>query len=488
MDPTRVLVVSLNSPRDPSENILQSLRSIGQNGHSWDWSILHIQGGCSLKASPLDGLSQEHYDIILLVASDGDTETVEEFLQLIREASCPQPVLVAFAPRTPDVAFRILGLGASDFVTSPFNPVEIVARLSRLLRSRHPDVDLLDDVHRRIGLRQLLGESPAFIEQVKKLPRLAACRSNVLISGDTGTGKEMFARAIHYLGPRARKPFVPVNCGAIPAELMENELFGHEQGAFTGASGTRSGLVHEANGGTLFLDEVDCLPAMAQVKLLRFLQDGEYRPVGSSKTFAVDARVISATNINLERALQEGRFRQDVYYRISTIPMRLPSLSERPEDILLLARHFLRKHSLDNGKSIQDFTRDAIAVLLGHSWPGNVRELEHVVERAVILAEGNVVTGRDIVLTKFEPASIPMSFKDAKADAISHFVRRFLKDTLASNRGNITHAAKSVGMNRRAFWELMRQHGFHAAKKDTLCQLKANPAHQANSQSDQSLG
>ena len=223
-----------------------------------------------------------------------------------------------------------------------------------------------------------IGRSRA--QQVGNFRKLARCDATVLISGETGTGKEVCARAIHYLSPRSSKPFITVNCGAIPAELVENELFGHERGAYTDAAVAKPGLIAEAEGGTLFLDEIDCLPLLAQVKLLRFLQEKEYRPLGSVKTRAASVRVIVATNADLENALRQGRLRQDLYYRINILSLVLPPLRQRQGDILLLARHFLAKFTEEFAKPVQDFSPDVLPTLLAYPWPGNIRELEHTIE------------------------------------------------------------------------------------------------------------
>ena len=238
------------------------------------------------------------------------------------------------------------------------------------------------------GPKQMIGKSPAFAGQLQKIRFIGNCDSTVLITGETGTGKEMFARAVHDLGPRAGKPFAPVNCGAIPHDLIENELFGHTKGAFTSAVTSENGLVHETEGGTLFLDEIDSLPLSAQVKLLRFLQEKEYRQLGSSKTRYADVRIIAATNLNIEEAVAKGAFRRDLYYRLNIIPLHLPPLRERREDIPLLAEHFIRQYALEQNKVIDDVTPEAVQKLLLDDWPGNIRELQNAMERAVVFSSG----------------------------------------------------------------------------------------------------
>jgi two-component system, NtrC family, response regulator GlrR len=316
------------------------------------------------------------------------------------------------------------------------------------------------------SLRHMVGESPAFLAAIEKVPLVARCDATVLISGETGTGKELVARAIHYLSPRAKKPFVAVNCGAIPPELVENELFGHERSAFTGATASQTGLIQEAEGGTLFLDEVDSLPLLAQVKLLRFLQEKEYRPLGAGRMLKADVRVVAAANSDLEGAVEAGRLRQDLYYRLSVIPLHLPALRERREDIPLLARHFLAKYAREMGQPARGLSPGALQTLLDHPWPGNVRELEHVVQRAVVLSQdqGEVGAGHVVLPRSRRSAARPAAegFQQAKARAVAEFEAAYIRDLLLLHQGNISRAAKSAEKNRRAFWELIRKHGIDA--------------------------
>jgi len=329
-----------------------------------------------------------------------------------------------------------------------------------------PSREMAQRLKETLGLKRLIGESPAFVEQIQKLPAVARCDAGVLISGETGTGKELIARAIHYLSPRARGPFVPVNSGAIPLDLVENELFGHERAAFTGAHAAQPGLIEQADGGTLFLDEVDSLPPLAQVKLLRFLQEKELRRLGSTRTRKCDVRVIAATNAEVEAALAEGKIRRDLYYRLNVIPVPLPPLRERRKDIPLLALHFLHRYAGELGQPCRAFTPGAMQALQDYGWPGNVRELEHVVERAVVLAgdrEEIDLGALDVPRPDSRPAD-PPSFQEAKARAIARFERGYLEELLATFGGNITRAARAAQKNRRAFWELIRKHDIDARR------------------------
>ena len=268
----------------------------------------------------------------------------------------------------------------------------------------------------------------------------------------------MCARAIHYLSPRANKPFVPFNCGAIPTDLMENELFGHVQGAFTGASTPQPGLIQVADSGTLFLDDIDCLALNSQAKLLRFLQEKEYRQLGSAKMSQADVRVIAATNADLEAAVEEGRLRHDLYYRLNVIPLTLPALRDRREDIPLIARHFLHKYATEFDKQLTGFASEALQTLMLYDWPGNVRELEHAVERAVLFSEHTVIRDIDIILPQPKATAYKASFKEAKANVINEFERNYIEKLLIAYQGNITKAAQGAQKNRRAFWQLIRKH------------------------------
>ena len=354
-------------------------------------------------------------------------------------------------------ALKLLELGADDFVLLPIKPGEMILRIQRLLEKNQLEDSLSRTVKEKFGLKQMIGESAAFLAEVNKIPFLAKSDATVLITGETGTGKELCARAIHYLSPRSRNPFMPINCGAIPVELIENELFGHEKGAFTGASDARTGLVAEAEGGTIFLDEIDCLSLAAQVKVLRFLQEREYRPLGSKKTQKADVRLLAAMNIDPLEAVASGRLRQDLYYRINVIPLSIPPLRERREDISLLAHHFLFKYSVQFNKPMADFSEEAMQVLQRYDWPGNVRELEHHVERAVVLSEGRIIQAKDVLLPSSEPEA-QESFHEAKMKMIAAFERTYIERLLLAHHGNISQAARAAQKNRRAFWELVRKH------------------------------
>ena len=341
------------------------------------------------------------------------------------------------------------GVSASLYPSSRPSP-EAVQGLSTATESVRPG-----------DLPLLVGRSAAFTAATAKIPALAGCDAGVLLLGETGTGKELFARALHYLSRRRSKPFVPVNCAALPVELVENELFGHERAAFTGANTSEPGLIAEADSGTLFLDEVDSLPLAAQTKLLRFLETKEYRRLGSPQLRRGDVRVVAASNCVLEQAIGGGHFRRDLYYRLNVVQLVLPPLRRRHEDIPLLARHFLERYAREFDRPLTGFTADAMHRLVGHAWPGNVRELENAVQRAAILTEGcgGLIASGDIELHDETERSEMESFKSAKRRAVADFERRYLEGMLALCLGNVSRAARTARKDRRSFWALVKKHG-----------------------------
>ena len=402
-------------------------------------------------------------DLMILICLDASLKNKSRLLHSINERAFDIPIMLALESFQSDEVTGLLKIAAADFVVLPLNASEVLARAWKLLKASRGQANL-QTVKPHLGFKELIGESPSFLSQLRRIPLVAKCEANVLISGETGTGKELYARAIHYSGPRAGRPFMPINCGAIPVELVENELFGHERGAFTSASTLQSGLIEEANGGTLFLDEIDCLPLSAQVKLLRFLQEKEYRPLGSAKVRRADVRIIAASNINLEEAVANGKMRQDLFYRLNIIPLLLPPLRERRQDIGLLARHFLDKYSAEFEKELKDFSDEALNLLMTHNWPGNVRELEHVIERSVVMTEGPIVIAGDLVLSCGAGNGHQESLQEAKAREIARFERNYIQGLLSACKGNITRAAQVARKNRRAFWQLIQKHDIDVAK------------------------
>lgn len=396
--------------------------------------------------------------LIFLITSQVALDETRDVLATLKGIVPDVPVIVALEHCDPQQAFELLKIGAADFVTSPFEAIDVLPRAWKALKNfLGEDIPGPED-SRQQQFRQLIGQSPIFLQQAQKISLIASCEANVLLVGETGTGKELYARAIHYGSARAGRPFMPVNCGAIPAELVENELFGHMRGAFTSASNLQVGLIEEANGGTLFLDEIDCLPVHAQVKLLRFLQEKEYRPLGSARIKRADVRIIAASNLNLEEAVDKGRVRQDLFYRLNIISLTLPPLRDRREDIPLLARHFLDKYRREFDSPVRDFSDEAMNMLMVYSWPGNVRELEHAVERAIVLCKRPLIQAADIMLSNQAVAGKRESLREAKAKEIERFEKNYIQGVLSACRGNITRAAQISQKNRRAFWQLIQKY------------------------------
>jgi DNA-binding NtrC family response regulator len=405
-------------------------------------------------------------DVVFTVIPDSLPQTMA-LLKASRLAAPNISIIVVLETYEPDQVVDLLENGASDFVTAPLRVSEVLPRALKLIKptDSSPRSASFNGAH--FGFKKAIGESPVFLDQLRRIPMIARCEANVLIAGETGTGKELYARAIHYGSSREGRPFIPINCGAIPGELVENELFGHERGAFTSAATLQTGLIEEANGGTLFLDEIDCLPVFAQVKLLRFLQEKEYRPLGSSKIRRADVRIIAASNLNLEEAVLNGKVRQDLYYRLNIISLILPPLRERREDIPLLARYFLTRYASEFDKDVYDFSSEALPLLMVHHWPGNVRELEHVIERAVVLCEGSVLQPHDLVISPAGRDGAQPSLQEAKAKEIARFERDYIQGLLSACKGNITRAAQVAKKNRRAFWQLIQKHQIDVARFKT---------------------
>jgi two-component system response regulator GlrR len=397
-------------------------------------------------------------DVVLATLGVFDATKTGLFIASLRRAFPHRAVLVTTTdPDTFDF-FRVLEMGASDFLLPPFRRCELLARLARQTRVTRRSDALVQKLKEDIGLNHIIGESPEFLNRVRCIPRFARCDATVLISGESGTGKEVFARAIHYLSSRASRAFVPVNCGALPDNLVESEIFGHKRGAFTGASSDQAGLIREAEGGTLFLDEIDCLTPQAQVKLLRFLQDGEYRSVGSHQILHANVRVIAATNADLNHVVGSGKFREDLFYRVNVLTLTLPPLRERAGDVFLLSHEFLKKQAAITKAPPKILSLSAINRLLSHSWPGNVRELQNVLVRSILLSDGDEIEPSDLGLSEEGPATEDQSFRTMKSLVVWRFEHDFLTTVLRAHHGNVSRAAFAAKKNRRAFWELLRKH------------------------------
>jgi DNA-binding NtrC family response regulator len=397
--------------------------------------------------------------LILLVLPQDVLRKPDQLRLFLGKSPLRVPIIAAIDdPDDPDDLIDLLQAGVVDFIVPPFRSLEVLGRIWRVLGNTWNAEVSTQHFSDSLGLMQLVGTAPVFLESISRIRLLAACDVGVMISGETGTGKELAARAIHYLSARARGPFVPVNCGAIPLDLVENELFGHERGAFTGASGHKPGLISEADKGTIFLDEVDSLSLLAQVKLLRFLESKEYRVLGSSKSLTADVRIVAASNANLKEALQTGRLRQDLYHRLNVVPLALPPLRDRPGDVLLLAQHFLRKYSVEFNKQSMSFSPQTMGDLCLYHWPGNVRELQHVVERVVLLCNTRIIDSTNLLLGASQEAAPQGSFQEMKARVVSQFEQSYIQSLLSAYRGNITKAARAANKECRTFRALIRKH------------------------------
>jgi len=362
-------------------------------------------------------------------------------------ASAPLVILMT-AFGTLETAIAAIRDGAYDYLTKPFTMAEVAVAVQRAIdhqRLGEENRRLRAELRRRGSAEELLGVSPAMQSFRERLHDVATSDATLLLIGESGTGKEIAARTVHAQSPRRDGPFVPVNCAAIPEALLESELFGHEKGAFTGALQKRRGLFAEAGGGTLFLDEIGDMPLPLQAKLLRALQDKTVRPVGGRDEIKIDVRVISATNQDLARLVTERKFREDLYYRLAVIPMEMPSLRERVEDIPLLARHFARRAAGRLGKSVQDFTDEAVDWLQHQRWPGNVRQLENVVERAVTLAHQNRITLDDVRPSSMAPDPADVGVRPTLAELEDDYIRRVLTETGGDKRA----AARILGVSVR---------------------------------------
>jgi len=350
-------------------------------------------------------------------------------------------------------------IDVDDFLICPFQENEFLLRLNRLLKSQQTTSKTQSSESTRES-DLLVGESDTFMQVLRKVDLFAQSKAPVVISGETGVGKELLARAIHYQSVRKSKPFIPVNCGALPDELFENELFGHLKGAYTNASSNEKGLIAEAEGGTLLLDEVDALSPAAQIKLLRFLQSGEYRPLGSSRPVVADVRIIAATNTDLNRCIELKVFREDLHFRLNVLSLSIPALRDRGSDILHLASHFLAVYSKEYQRLTPQLSEDALKKLLNYSWPGNVRELEGVIQRAIVLQKSQVLTPDDLELPKANDRQLRKSelFRLEKSVAIEQFERDFIARLLALHNGNISRAAKAAGKDRRSFQRLANKY------------------------------
>lgn len=408
----------------------------------------------------IEAYSKKPYDVVLMDISMpgmGGLSALEELIKMDPEAV----VLMITAYATFDTAISAWEKGAAGVIRKPFENSQVLAMVERGIKKRRQEEErksLRQAMSRSVSRENFIWRSPAMESIFRLIERIAPARSTVLITGESGTGKELVARAIHEASPRSGKPFIVVNCSNIPSELLESELFGHTKGAFTGAVAAKKGLFEVADGGSVFLDEIGDLKPETQVRLLRFLQEKEFTPLGDVKPIKVDVRIIAATNVNLKEAIKSGTFREDLYYRLSVVPIHLPPLRERREDILPLVQHFIRKYNRENNRKVsENLSPEVLSALENYDYPGNVRELENIVERAVLIAPGEEITFDCLPpeVRNFEPSvqrnglffSLDISRGIDFYETVKNFEISLIRQALEQTGGNQSRAAKLLGLN-----------------------------------------
>lgn len=391
-----------------------------------------------------------------------------ELLETVRKKNDQIPFIILTAYGTIESAVEAMQKGAFSYITKPFKKEEILLAIDKAFnfqRLKNENQFLRKELEDKLKFPFLIGSSPLMEKVYQRIMQVARTSATILITGESGTGKELAAKTIHFHSQRKDRNIVAVNCSAIPETLIESELFGHLKGSFTGAIRDKKGLVEEADGGTLFLDEIGDLNLVMQTKLLRLLQEGEYKPVGSSKTSIADIRFIAATNQDLIEKVRKKEFREDLFYRLNVIQIIMPPLRDRKDDIPLLAQYFLEKYNKLNQKEIKDIAPDALEVLKTRDWPGNIRELENVLERGVILSRGDILQVSDL-FPEDQPTSFPFRiqedifmspFKEAKEHIINNFHIEYIRRVLAKHGGNVSLAAKECGLKRPYLHRLMRE-------------------------------
>lgn len=424
-----------------------------------------------LATKALEFLTQAGPDDVDLIISDINMPemTGTEFVAKAKELLPKVPVVLITAFGSIESAIDAIRKGAFDYIVKPFQLTEIGLTVDRALRFRELESEnrrLKEAIRQSNSFSDIVGKSPGMQQVFDLVSRVSQATANVLIMGESGTGKERVARAIHNLGPRSKKAFVAINCTAIPESLLESELFGHAKGSFTGAIGRKRGLFEEAEGGTIFLDEIGDMDASMQAKLLRVIQERKIRPVGDTVDKPIDVRIIAATHKDLKAAIKDGRFREDLYYRLSVIPIVIPPLRHRPEDIPLLADYFLEKYAAANASKVRAFSPEAMRALVGMSWEGNVRELENVVERAVVLSRTDRIEPTDLPRPETSDAETLLAQASAQMPTLDELERRYMKLVLEKTGGRKEKAAQILGVNRRTLYRKEREYGFVDASAD----------------------
>jgi two-component system response regulator AtoC len=390
-----------------------------------------------------------------------------DFLNEAKKAGVDATIIMMSAYGTVDIAIEAIKLGAYDYISKPFKPDEVILTLKKAEereRLRRENELLRKEVKKEYSFENIISKNKQMQKIFEVITKVAQYKSTILITGESGTGKELVARALHYNTDRAQNPFVAVNCGAIPENLLESELFGHAKGAFTDAIRTKKGLFEEADGGTLFLDEIGELPPQLQVKLLRVLQEGEIRRIGESKPIQVDVRIVAATVKDLVKEVNEGRFRDDLFYRINVLPIHIPPLRERNEDVPLLTAHFIRKYSQAMSKNVVGIDSRALEALMNYKWYGNVRELENTIERAIVLTDRENIEMENLPLEiqnfQEEIPLEPLAEEEYSIKKSSRFLEmNLIKKALKKTKGNHTHAAKLLEISHRALLYKIKEYG-----------------------------
>lgn len=407
----------------------------------------------------VDQIKKENFDIVMtdikMDKMDG-FEVLKETQKISPETSVV--MMTAFA--SVGSAVEAMRSGASDYITKPFINDEIRLTIRRLLQSRELQMEnqiLRQELsQRQTAFTNIIGSSESMQKVFNVMEKVIPNKSNILITGESGTGKGLVAQAIHEAGPRKDKPFIAINCGAIPENLLESELFGHKKGSFTSANEDKKGLITMAHTGTLFLDEIGELPQALQVKLLHVIQTRELTPVGDTRVITVDVRIIAATNADLMQRVKEGRFREDLYYRLNVIEIHMPSLRERRDDIPVLIKHFMELFAKEAGKTIKDIDYEAMQALLAYDWPGNIRELRNTIERATVLADGEVITMHDLT-DKFRTLDIEGVSTSSLRQALDTFERDYIRRSLTESKGNKEAAAGKLGVDLATLYRKLKK-------------------------------
>ena len=448
---------------DDDPNILKFVKyNLEKDGYK----ILTVQTG----EECLDKVELEHIDLVLLDMKLPGMDGIETFRQ-IKRLGYKFPVIMITAYGTVEKAVEAMKLGVYDFLSKPLNLEELKVSVRNALAAQalKEEVNILrSQLKERYAFANIIGNSKKMQEVYRMIDRVIQSDVNVLIQGESGTGKELVARAIHFNGPRKDGPFIDVSCAAIPEALLESELFGHEKGAFTDAVSKRIGKIERANGGTLFLDEIGEMSLSTQAKMLRVLEERTFEPLGSTRKVKVNIRIISATNKDLEAEAKQGKFREDLYYRIAVFPIYLPPLRDRKEDIPLLVAHFLKKFCKQANKEVKKVTQEAIEALMLYDWPGNVRELENVIQRAIVLTEATTIDVNQLPVaiqnalhkaTSAQYARTAQNLKTSKIISLEEAEKRALAHALEASEGNISKAAKELKIGRATLYRKARKYG-----------------------------